>query len=75
MTRPISDTDWFAIRDAARAYDWEDVARRAESMNMLITAHHARRARSHRASFEAVWYALLLDQPDAPDPFARVGDA
>jgi hypothetical protein len=68
--RPISDGEWFAIRDAARRLDFDEVSRRAESMGMLIVAHHAKRATFDRASLSAVWYGLLLDQPDAPDPFA-----
>ena len=73
MTQPISDTEWFAIREAARRLDFEEVARRAEAMGMVIVAHHARRARSDRRSLDAVWWGLLLDRPDEPDPFAETG--
>jgi hypothetical protein len=78
---PISDTDWFAIRRAAREYDWAEVERRAEAMGMLITARHARGLRygiprpahSLADSMDVLWAALLLDRPDEPDPFAETG--
>jgi len=75
MTQPISDAEWFAIREAARRLDFDDVARRAERLGFGILAHHAKRARSERASLDAVWFGLLLDRPDEPDPFKEMPNA
>jgi hypothetical protein len=73
MVRAVSDTQWFAIRAAARRLDFDEVARMARELGMPIVAHHARRATFDRVSLGAVWWGLLLDQPDSPDPFAQEG--
>lgn len=71
-----SDGQWFAIRNAARRLDFDEVARLAELLDWPILAHHARRARSERGSLDAVWFGLLLDRPDdEPDPFAEMPNA
>jgi hypothetical protein len=69
----ISDADWFGIREAARCRRWEEVAERAEALGWPIVAKHARRAGHDFDSLATVVWALLLDQPDAPDPFAADG--
>jgi hypothetical protein len=67
--RPVSDRAWFGIRAAARRHDWDEVAQRAEELEWPIVAYHARRAAHEDDSLRAVTWALLLDQPDTPDPF------
>ena len=69
MRRAPSTAEWFSIRDAARRLDFDEVARMADRLGMSIVAHHARRATFDRESLDAVWWGLLLDKPDAPDPF------
>lgn len=71
MDRPYTSKEWFAIRAAALRLDFDEVARMADGMGMVILAHHARRAVAERSSLDAVWWGLLLDRPDAPDPFAE----
>jgi hypothetical protein len=66
----VPDRDWFAIRAAARRQDWPDVARRAEELGWPLVAHHARRAAFNVDSIGMLIYALLLDRPDEPHPFA-----
>jgi hypothetical protein len=73
MDRPISDEQWFGIRAAARRLDFDRVAQMAAELGMPLLAHHARRASFDRESLGAVWWGLLLDKPDAPDPFAEGG--
>jgi hypothetical protein len=73
MVRAPSDTEWSDIRAAARRLDFDEVVRMADRFGMPILAHHARRATLDRVSLGAVWWGLLLDQPDAPDPFAEGG--
>jgi hypothetical protein len=70
-TRPISDHEWFSIRRAARCRNWDEVARRADELGWPIVAHHARRAAFSEDSLITVVYALCLDRPDEPDPFAK----
>jgi hypothetical protein len=69
--RPVSDAEWFGIRAAARRRDWDEVVTRAEELGWPILAHHARRAAADYASLRCVVAGLLLDRPDAPDPFAE----
>lgn len=71
----VSDRDWFGIRAAARRCDWEDVERRATNIGWPIVASHARRAPFEPDSIRVLVYALLLEQPDAPDPFADTADS
>ena len=69
MRRAPSTAQWSSIRDAARRLDFDEVARMADLLGMPIVAHHARRATFDRESLGAVWWGLLLDKPNAPDPF------
>jgi hypothetical protein len=80
--RPIPDSQWFAVREAARAGRWLAVLRFAESRGSLTLSFHARRLATLKGSEEdrdfsmyVVAMGLLLDQPDARDPFGEVGDA
>jgi hypothetical protein len=73
---PISDTEWFAVREAARCGQWLHVVRFAERRGAAILGFHARRllaadpGREDEFSLYVVVRALLLDRPDEPDPFA-----
>jgi hypothetical protein len=66
----VSDRDWFAIRQAARRRDWNDVAARATALGWPLLAKQARRAAWSHDAVLTIIYSLLLDQPDGPDPFA-----
>ena len=68
--KPISDDEWFSIRHAARRMDWPEVERRAEELGWPLLASHARRAGLEPDSLRAIVWALLLDQPDEPEPIA-----
>jgi hypothetical protein len=75
----VPDTPWFAVRQAAREGRWLPVLRFAESRGWSTVASHARRLATlggtedeREFSMYVVAMALLLDQPDAPDPFAEV---
>jgi len=80
--RSIPDSQWFAVRQAARDGRWLAVLRFAETRGWFTLTSHARRLATLEGTEEErefsmyiVAMALLLDQPDAPDPFGEVGDA
>ena len=81
--RGVKDSDWYAIRAAARRQDWPEVQRRALELGWPLLARHADRLapnlnvplesmpESLRESAACIAWGLLLDQPDGPDPFAQ----
>ena len=71
--KSVSDKDWFGIREAVRRRDWANVAQRADALNWLLVAKHARRCQFNSESLPIIIFALRLDQPDEPDPFAADG--
>ena len=80
--RPVSDSQWFAVRQAAREGRWLVVLRFAESRGSVTLASHARRLATLDGSEDerefsryVVAMALLLDRPDEPDPFAEMPNA
>jgi len=80
--RPAPDSQWFAVRQAAREGRWLAVLRFAESRGSFTLAFHARRLATLEGSEEerefsmyVIAMALLLDRPDEPDPFAEMRNA
>jgi hypothetical protein len=77
--RSVPDSQWFAVRQAAREGRWLAVLRFAESRGSFTLAFHARRLATLDGTEEegefsmyVVAMALLLDRPDQPDPFAEL---
>jgi hypothetical protein len=78
----VADSQWFAVRKAAREGRWLPVLRFAESRGWAMAACHVRglatlggTEEEREFSMYVVAMALLLDQPDAPDPFGEAQHA